>query len=101
MAHIETIEMYGGLGAVGIIPTFLAQKMKVMHKEGILVDLDAPTDDERVEAMKAVHEEFLGVLMLSGANREKYSALKNELANQYGFGNMTSTPSLWTNALGC
>jgi hypothetical protein len=87
MAHTETIETYGGLGAVGIILTFLAQKMKDMHKEVTLADPDAPTDDERVEAMKAVREEFLGVLMLSGANRDKYSALKNELANQYCFGN--------------
>jgi hypothetical protein len=61
--------------------------MKDMHKEGTLADPDAPTDDERIEAMKAVCEEFLGVLMLSGANRDKYSALKNELANQYDFGN--------------
>jgi hypothetical protein len=40
-----------------------------------------------VEAMKAIFEESLGVLMLSSANRDMYSALKNELANQYGFGN--------------
>jgi hypothetical protein len=83
MAHIETIETYGGLGAVRIIPAFLAQKMKDIT----LADPDAPTDDERLGAMKAVPEEFLGVLMLSGANRDKHSTLKNELSNQYGFGN--------------
>ncbi len=99
MAHINTIETYGGLGAVGIIPTFLAQKMKDMQ-EGTLADPDAPADDERVEAMKAVHEEFLGVLMLNDTNKDKYSALKNELANQCGL-EMTSTPSPRTNAIRC
>ena len=87
MANIKTTETYGGLGAVENIPTFIAQKMEDMHAEGTLADSDAPTDDEWVEAMKAVCEEFLSVLMLSGVNRDKYSALKNELANQYGFGN--------------
>ncbi len=28
MAHVETIETYGRVGAVGVIPSFLAQKMK-------------------------------------------------------------------------
>ena len=32
--------------------------------------------------------------MLSGVNRDKYIALKNELANQYGFGNDLYTKSV-------
>ncbi len=67
MAHIETIETYGGLGAVGIIPIFLAQKYKDMHTAGTIQDPDAPSNDERVKAIKAVREEFLGGLMISSA----------------------------------
>ena len=31
VAHVETIETYGGTGAIGIMPTFVAQKLHEMH----------------------------------------------------------------------
>ena len=37
-------------------------------------------------AIKLVRDEFLGCLMLSGANRDRYAALKTDLHNQYGYG---------------
>jgi hypothetical protein len=87
VAHVETIETYGGVGAVGITPAFVAQKLLEMRNDGSCRDADNPTKDELAAAHKTVQYEFLAALMLSGANRDRYGALRNELANQYGFGN--------------
>jgi hypothetical protein len=87
MAHVETIETYGGVGAVGIVPAFVTQQPKAMHTEGLCSDPDNPTEVELTAARATVREEFLAGLMLSGANRDQYNALKTELANQYAFGN--------------
>jgi hypothetical protein len=32
MAHVETIETYGGIGAIGMLPTFVTQELKNMEK---------------------------------------------------------------------
>ena len=87
MAHVETIETYGGLGAVGIIPTFLTAKMKELAASGDINDISTPTDAERALAIKLTRDEFLGALLLNGANKIRFSSLKTELSNQYGFGN--------------
>ncbi len=87
MAHVETIETYGGVGAVGVIPLFLAQKMKELAVINLVVDVNSPTNAERMTAIKLVRDEFLGALMLSGTNKDQFSALKTELSNQCGFGN--------------
>jgi hypothetical protein len=34
MAHIETIETYGGIGTVGIVPTVVTQWLKKMQTDG-------------------------------------------------------------------
>ena len=87
MAHVETIETYGGVGAVGIVPAFITQMLKTMHTEGLCSDPDNPTEVELAAARATVHEEFLAGLMLSGANRDRYNALRTKLTNQYTFGN--------------
>ena len=87
IALVETIEMYGGHGAIGITPTFVAQKIQAMHAAGTCANVASPTKNEMVAAHLSVREEFLAVLLLSGANRDRYGALSNELANQYTFGN--------------
>ena len=87
VAHVETIETYGGMGAIGITPTFVAQKLSDMHAAHLCVDPLKPTDTVLAAAHKDVRVEFLAALMLSGANRVRYGALRNELANQFGFGN--------------
>ena len=50
-------------------------------------DVHAPTNTERAIAVRLTRDEFLGALMLSGTNKECFTALKTELSNQYGFGN--------------
>ena len=86
-AHVETLETYGGIGAVGVTPTFLAAKLKDLAAEKVIQDADNSTDAERLIAIKQCCDEFLGCLMLSGVNRDRYAGfLKSGLNNQYGFG---------------
>jgi hypothetical protein len=86
LAHIETIKTYGGLGAVGVIPTFLTAKINEMASKGLIPDAANPTDQEKAMAIAAVREEYLAALMLSGANRDCFNELRNDLKNQYGYG---------------
>jgi len=87
VVHVETIETYGGMGAIGITPTFVAQKLHEMHAAKLCNDPVKPTETELAAAHKDVWDEFLAALMLISANRDCYGALCNELANQFGFGN--------------
>jgi hypothetical protein len=76
IAHIKTIETYGGMGAIGITPTFVAQKLHEMHAAHLCANPTKPTDMELAAAHKDVCDEFLAALMLSGAsNRDRYGAL--------------------------
>ena len=85
-AHVKTLETYGGIGAVGVTPTFLAAKLKDLAVEKVIQDADNPTVAERLIAIKQCRDEFLGCLMLSSANQDHYAGLKSDLNNQYGFG---------------
>ena len=88
LAHVETIETYGGLGAVGVTPTFITAKLKEMLETTppTVIDITAPTDTERAAAIKAVRDEYLAALMLSGCNKDKYTSLRNDLRNDFAFG---------------
>jgi hypothetical protein len=81
VAHVKTIKTYGSTGAIGITPTFVAQKLKEMHAAKLCNDPAKPTDKELAAAHKDVCGELLAALMLSSANRDHYGALRNELAN--------------------
>ena len=87
LAFVETIETYGGVGAVGVIPIFLDEKIKTLALDGLIKDPTNPTDEERSLAVSAVKEEYLGALMLSGSNRDRFNALRVDLQNQFGYGN--------------
>ena len=87
LSFVETIETYGGLGAVGVIPVFLNEKIIELYKQGLIANASAPTDEERALAVGAVREEYLAALMISGANRDRFSLLRTDLQNQYGYGN--------------
>jgi hypothetical protein len=86
-AHVETLKTYGGIGAAGVTPTFLAAKLKDLALEKIIQDPNNPTDAEHLIAIKQCRDEFLGCIMLSGANQDRYAGLKADLNNQYGFVN--------------
>ena len=46
MAHVDTIKTYGGMGAIGITPTFVAQKLSEMFTAGTCTDsADTSTDE--------------------------------------------------------
>ena len=61
-------------------------KLKELAAAGEVSSATNPTDAERMVAIILVCDEFLGCLMLSGANRDRYAALKTDLHNQYGYG---------------
>jgi hypothetical protein len=85
-AHVETLETYGGISAIGITPTFLTVKLKDLAIAGTISSGTNPTDPERLLAIKQCCDNCLGCLMLSGTNKDRYVALKSDLNNQYGFG---------------
>ena len=86
MAHVETLETYGGIGVVGVVPTFFTTKIKDLADAGDIADASNPTDAEQALAVSSVRGEFLAALMLSSANREHFGALRTDLKNQYGYG---------------
>ncbi len=53
---------------------------------GEISSATAPSDAKRMAPIKMVRDKFLSCLMLSGANRDRYTALKTNLHNQYGYG---------------
>ncbi len=46
MAHVETLETYGGIGVVGVVPTFLKTKIKDLADAGNIADASNPTNAE-------------------------------------------------------
>jgi hypothetical protein len=87
LSFVKTIETYGGVGAVGVIPIFLNDKIIELNKQGLIADASAPTDDERALTVGTFREEYLAAPIISGANRDRFSALRANLQNQYGYGN--------------
>ena len=87
LCHVETIKTYGGLGAVGVIPSFLEAKIRALADEGKIGDPYHPTDAERKVAINLVRDEYLGALMLSESNQKRFSPLCIDLRNQCGYGN--------------
>ncbi len=75
LTHVETIETYGGLGAVGVVPNFLDAMLKDMERNGVISNAKNPSDTKGAHAIKAVRDEYFGALMLSGSNRDKFGSL--------------------------
>ena len=71
MAQVETIETYGGVGSIGVIPAFFNAKIKALAASRDIHDPNNPTPDERNLAVRATRDEFLGALMLHGANTKQ------------------------------
>ena len=89
LAHIKTIKTYGGVGAIGVTPIFITTKLKDVAADipPLIVDAKNPTNAEHTAPIKAIRDEYLAALMLSGYNRERYSALWVDLRNDFAFGN--------------
>jgi hypothetical protein len=65
LAHVETIKTYSGVGAVGVVPTFLANKIKELANFGTILDAKNPTDAERAHAVSTVpHDQWCLLRML-------------------------------------
>jgi hypothetical protein len=77
---------YGGLGVVGVVPTFMAAKTKEMAAANLIANAMCPTDAKRVLALNAIRDKYLAALMLSGAYCDRFSGLRTDLKNQYGYG---------------
>jgi hypothetical protein len=60
---------------VGIIPTFLDEKIKELAFEGLIIDPLNPMDAEQAMTVNLVRGEYLGTLMLSSANCNRFSLL--------------------------
>ncbi len=74
------------MGVVGVVPTFLSAKIKELANAGQIINTVCPTDQEHALAVLAIQDEYLAALMLSGANRDRFDELRNDLKNQYGYG---------------
>ncbi len=57
-----------------------------MANDQMIKDATAPTDQEKDMAILAMPEEYITALMLISANCEQFNKLRNELQNQYGYG---------------
>jgi hypothetical protein len=75
LAQVETIVTYGGLGAVGVVPTFLDVMLKDMERNGVISNAKNPSDTKRAQAIEAVYDEYIGAIMLNGSNRDKFGPL--------------------------
>jgi hypothetical protein len=75
MSFVKTIETYGSVGAVGVIPTFLDEKIKELAIKGQIIDPLNPTDAKQAMAINLVRGEYFCALMLSGANCDCFSLL--------------------------
>ena len=54
IALVETIKTYEGHGAIGITPTFVAQKIQAMHAAGTCANVASPTKNELAAAHLSV-----------------------------------------------
>jgi hypothetical protein len=92
LAHVQAMKMYGGLSAIGVVPTFLDAMLKEMEKPGDIANAKNPTNAKCAQAIKAVRDEYFGALMLSGSNHNKYGPLQGDLKTNLVLGRI-ATPS--------
>jgi hypothetical protein len=83
LAHVDTIQTHSSIGAVGVVPTFLASKIKNLADSGTILNTKNPTDVECALAVSAVREEYLAALMLSRTHQECFRDLQTDLKNHY------------------
>jgi hypothetical protein len=82
IALIKVVETYGG--EWGQEPGLITAKLQA---DTPMVDIDNPTEAELNRAKEAATEEYLAMMFLSGADKNRYFELRNELSNDYAKGN--------------
>ncbi len=95
LVHVETTETYGGVSAVAVVPTFLANNIKELANSGTILNAKNPADAICALAVSAMREEYLAALMLSGAHQEHFGDLWTYHKNQYGYGNDRYPKTHW------
>jgi hypothetical protein len=80
MAIIGVVETYGG--EWGQEPGLIRAKLQAAN----VADPDNPTPDELDDAKEAARDDFLAMMFLSGADKDRYWKLRNELSNDYAKG---------------
>jgi hypothetical protein len=80
MVIIGVVETYGG--EWGQEPGLIRAKLE----KAWVPDIDNPTDAELDEAKEAARDDFLAMMFLSGADKERYWKLRDELSNDYAKG---------------
>jgi hypothetical protein len=77
MAIVKGVESYGG--EWGQEPGLIPAKLDTAG----IADPDNPTADELTTAKAAAREDFLAMMLLSGANNGKFWKLGEDLSNDY------------------
>ena len=80
MALVKVIEEYGGPGSLSHFPNMIAKEIDVLFPG---IDISNATSDQMKRGKKVVRDKFLAVLMLNGANGQKYGELKRSIAENY------------------
>jgi hypothetical protein len=77
--------MYRRVGVVGVVPIFLAAKIKDMASTSTMADATNTTNAEHALAVSAICDEYLTALMLSGAHCEHFGEFCMNLKNQFSY----------------
>ena len=84
---VETLETYGGNGALGYLPTMIASELQLLcDQTSPPTPITSATDAMKTTAAETVRSKFLAALMLSGADRNRFGGLRDELANDFAKG---------------
>ncbi len=86
MAHVETIETYGGRNTIGCVPSLIRAELRRMEMAGEITSALDATDDETKLAQATVRDEYLAAMLLSGANYNRFEKLREHLSNLFAMG---------------
>ncbi len=65
MAHIKTIETYGGASTLDFVPSLVQAKLKCMETAGIIASAKSATDAKKSLVRTTICDEYLAVMLLS------------------------------------
>ena len=97
-ACVKTLKTYRGIGAIGITPTFLTAKLKELATAGEISSATAPSDAERMAAIKMVRDNFLAASCSVGLTKTATPLSRLTSTTSTGTGK-TCILNPWTSAL--